>query len=475
MVGGTIPTLKGWTIFFGMLALATLGGRVEDFDDAWFAEQSYWLLKNGHVRSEFFRGMLGWEHQLFVYHKLFVWIGAGLMWLTGISVYGSKLISLLFGFLWLIYNFLYFRRKGQLLGSWWSALLLFSNGLFIEYIFVNRPEVMVATLGFISFYYLTSTTRHQWIWGAIAGGLATLTHLNGLIFLMAGGLWLLTKQRWAEALGWGIIGSVVLSFYFTDVITQNAWAVWWHQFHNDPATRSVFDWQAKLDIMFSLHELLFHSEEEVALSLLLIACTWFGRKHLQALKNEWQYGLLLMASFALITKSNFWYYYVLFLPIATVFIANLLIMSNLKKGWLSVLLIGYCLVGVVKVGKMLYLNYTTPALVRANQNLTRYLPKTHVRVLAPLSFFYNQVEHYDIQGDFYYVLRNENDFAGQRLSSSFFTEIKQQRIQYVILERSRWRSYANLPLPIPRRLEGFRVSYQDKSHVMLVREGGLVK
>ena len=150
-------------------------------------------------------------------------------------------------------------------------------------------------------------------------------------------------------------------------------------------------------------------------------------------------------------------------------------MSTLKKGWLSVLLIGYCLVGVVKVGKMLYLNYTTPALVRANQNLTRYLPKTHVRVLAPLSFFYNQVEHYDIHGDFYYVLRNENDFAGQRLSSSFFTEIKQQRIQYVILERSRWRSYANLPLPIPRRLEGFRVSYQDKSYVMLVREGGLVQ
>jgi|GEM_PF-4903391 len=43
------------------LALASYYHRYPTSDDAWFAEESYWLLHNGKVRSEFFSGFLGWE------------------------------------------------------------------------------------------------------------------------------------------------------------------------------------------------------------------------------------------------------------------------------------------------------------------------------------------------------------------------------------------------------------------------------
>jgi hypothetical protein len=41
-----------------ILTLATFYHRFPTGDDAWFAEQSYWLSKSGIVRSNFFKGML---------------------------------------------------------------------------------------------------------------------------------------------------------------------------------------------------------------------------------------------------------------------------------------------------------------------------------------------------------------------------------------------------------------------------------
>ncbi len=49
--------------------LVTCCYRTEHFDDAWFAEQSYWLVKDGWVRSELFRGMNGWEDRIYVVRR----------------------------------------------------------------------------------------------------------------------------------------------------------------------------------------------------------------------------------------------------------------------------------------------------------------------------------------------------------------------------------------------------------------------
>ena len=39
--------------------------RAEYFDEAWFAEQSFWLIRDGKVRSELFHGYNEWENDYY--------------------------------------------------------------------------------------------------------------------------------------------------------------------------------------------------------------------------------------------------------------------------------------------------------------------------------------------------------------------------------------------------------------------------
>ena len=77
-------------------AMASYYRRYPTSDDAWFAEQSYWLLHGGKVRSEFFSGLLDWDKNYLASYKLFILLGALLTKLFPHSVYGVKLSGLLF-------------------------------------------------------------------------------------------------------------------------------------------------------------------------------------------------------------------------------------------------------------------------------------------------------------------------------------------------------------------------------------------
>ncbi|MCF0061731.1 hypothetical protein MUK70_21050 [Dyadobacter chenwenxiniae] len=68
--------LAGLLSIFIILTVSTYINRFPTGDDAWFGEQSYWLHKEGIIRSEFFRGIVGWEDQILVSHKLFLGFGA---------------------------------------------------------------------------------------------------------------------------------------------------------------------------------------------------------------------------------------------------------------------------------------------------------------------------------------------------------------------------------------------------------------
>src|SRR5690606_20866688 len=65
------------------LTVATYIHRTPSGDDAWFAEQSYWFLEDGVIRSEFFSGLNDWDKELLVSHKFFLWFGAALMYFFG--------------------------------------------------------------------------------------------------------------------------------------------------------------------------------------------------------------------------------------------------------------------------------------------------------------------------------------------------------------------------------------------------------
>jgi hypothetical protein len=98
----TLFSTRSYQLCFTLLLAAlllTFFHRANYYDEAWFAEQSFWLMRDGHVRSELFRGYIGWGSGLYVFHKLFIYAGAVVMYVTDFTVATSKLVSISFSLL----------------------------------------------------------------------------------------------------------------------------------------------------------------------------------------------------------------------------------------------------------------------------------------------------------------------------------------------------------------------------------------
>ena len=279
-------------LFILLISLIFLTGltyinRFPTGDDAWFAEQSYWFQKDGLIRSEFFRGILGWENQLLVSHKLFLIFGAGLIKLFGFGLPTVQFVGLLFFLLISIELVSYIYQTDTDNPLYYSVLLLilvFSNVLLIRLSFENRPEMMLAALGFGSFLCIKSDTN-KLPKAALAGllaGLAMLSHLNGVIYLMAGFGTYVGRRKYKEAVLFSVVGGLTGLAYFVDVIqAQDGFSVWYYQFRHDPATQNAFGIYAKLVVMLTFPNLFFESPEQMALSLLLVFMVWHQRSLLK--------------------------------------------------------------------------------------------------------------------------------------------------------------------------------------------------
>ena len=486
---------------FLALLLATAWHRSEHFDDAWFAEQAYWLVRDGRVHSAFFRGLNGWENQLFVFHKGFIYFGAALQGLLGFSLPVSKAVGAFWTAVGGVVLAMHMRWLG-LAGRWtYLALLIYvANGMLIEYAFVNRPEPMYMALGFGSFSLLT---RRRLLWAGVLAGLAVLTHLNGLSYVLAGLGWLLwhglrpatptaiRRVDWRGLITFGVAAGVVGAAYFADVALANAWSTFWMQFTHDPATSSVTGLADKLLISSKLHELLFHSEEEAALSALVLGVallTFFWRKNTPAESTFDQvnrtetgrYLVLLLGSFALITKSNTDYYYLIFLPVMCVWVAQCVAgwpvagatptMTRWRSIGLPVLLGFYLLVGAYKVLVTIQSNGEQPNPVVENARLVAFIQQPGARVIAPLDFFYDQHQHYQIHGLTYYHLLNQRAYGGRMTVGQFFQLAEADSALAVISDYGRDFSYP-IPKNTPARVGRYERVYQDAFKAVYLRRG----
>ena len=112
------------------LSAATYIYRNPTGDDAWFAEQSYWLKETGIVRSNFFTGVLDWDKQLLVSHKLFLAVGAALMALFGNNLVAVQFSGLIFFLIMVLEIGAYVYKREQSRSSFYLLailILIFSN------------------------------------------------------------------------------------------------------------------------------------------------------------------------------------------------------------------------------------------------------------------------------------------------------------------------------------------------------------
>lgn len=452
---------------------ATAYRRYVHFDDAWFAEQSYWLLHQGWVRSEFFRGYNGWENRIYVFHKLFIYTGAVVMWLAGMSLATTKLLTSLCAALtgWLIWRY---TRRGAVEEQWLAVLLYLGCGTLIRYFCVNRPEMMCMMLGFASYLALDRPGGKppRVGWAGVLAGLAALTHLNGLIYLMAGSLWLLIRAGWRPTLWFGVIGGVTVSLYGLDAVLNGQVNTLIQQFIHDPATQANFRLLDKLKVMLSYHQLLFHSVGEVPLSVLVVLCAWVFRRSMGWSQPVVLYLVLLLTMFWILTKSNFDFYYLLFVPWLVLVTAHALIAYGPTRPiWqqrtAQGLLIGYFLLSLVCVVRVLIENYTKPRVEAYNARLAQYMPRKQTKIIAPITFFYGQMDQYRIHGLTYYLLM-ENQ-SGPLPLATFFAQAERRQITYIVSDGLRNASYV-IPLDAPARIGAYHRIYRDDRTSIYARQ-----
>ena len=391
------------TLILGILVCLTAltyYHRYPTGDDAWFAEQSYWLMKQGVIRSEFFRGILGWETQLLVSHKLFLVFGAGLMAVFGVQLPVVQFVGLIFFVVIIAGLVVYVRRREPT--DWLPYLLavlilVFSNRLLIKLSFENRPELMVAGLGFWSFLWLQSarpTLPKAMLAGALAG-LAMLCHLNGVIYLVAGFSTLVYLQKYKLAVAFAVVGGLTGLLYFADVVQANdGLTTWLYQFRNDPATQDAFGWRAKLWVMLTFPKLFFESPEQAALSVLLLFVVWQQRRFLRDLPVLLRvYSVVLVGAFWVITKQGSGSYLPLFMPVMLCMIYELYGLRPFMNLSLKLVLGLYFVIGLVGTGQLIQENLGTDYLPVSYRNLRPYIPKNQTG-LVPLTFFFNEQEQY---------------------------------------------------------------------------------
>lgn len=453
------------------LLFSTFPHRVAHFDDAWGAELAYWLAKDGYAHSKLFQNLGdGSGQHAYVFHKAFTYIEAGLICLAGPSLYTVKLMGLLFSAtgLWLLLR--YFR--GQQEARWLATALYLGCGALVSAAFIGRPEPLAMSAGLASFLLLRAAKGKPGrlaLAGAL-GGLAGLAHLHALIFLMAGGLWLLWRRtKLAGILAFSSAGTLVMLLYPLDALVNGQVSVLLYQFSHAPVTQTNLHGWAKLAMLLHYQAVYFHSEGEATLTvlvLLLTALTW--RREARKLTDSQQYLLLLVLSFWLLCTRADGYYFLLLMPFFIIVAVELLLtkwvyLTPWRRVVARALLLLYPIGAGLRAYHLWQEKQRTPWPATENARLARYMPRRGSIAVVPLDFFFDEVGHYQLRGLTAYALRNHTQYHDTLSVAGFFKLAAQDSAQYVVTDQRHNEAF-QIPATVPVRIGSYIRVFQDHWH-----------
>lgn len=421
-------------------------------DDPWFAEQAYWLAKDGVVRSEFFSTILHYGTQQFAYHKLHIWIAALAIKMFGLSFRVLNSITLSFFCVFLLVSRRYFYRfYGDKAKDYFLVFLAFIliNSLMLEMVFYYRPEIGIMCFGFIEYLFIRkSLTNDRAAYAVSAGvfaGLCALMHLNGVIFIVAGFVLFLVNHKIKYAFWFSVAAGIVASLYFIDIL-PNHWASFWMQFRHDPAIPAgEFSISTLAGRLLSEYHRFFRHGFESGYSLLLLTVIVANYKFIwrePELRSCLIYFIALSLTLAAISPGKKNYYLLLAMPYAGILISATLwqVFSRIERSWKDNILTGvsilYVVANVPHAQAMINDGRKDVVTPRENAEVMRYFGiHKGDKVLAPLSFVFNAVEKVDIHGVAAYFMRAKQE--GVKLSASgFFKEAEADHRKFILLRSS---------------------------------------
>jgi hypothetical protein len=429
------------TVLFFLLSLYQ---RQPNEDEAVIAGHVYSFNKLGYVKAELYAGYgYGWDIRQYHYHKLFVLSGALLSSVFGFHIYTFKSVSLICTILFLVYFYLYIRDFEKQFNTKTffflaSSLLLF-NALFLEYSFMYRPEIMVVCLGFISFYYIMKGIRDsKLIWFILAGafsGLSAFTHLNGLIFSVAGFVLLITRKKLIPLVLFSIFAGLFTLLYFYDIHSIEELKELYVQITHDP---NVVEKSPLIISLLNEHMRFFWSPKEFIFSVLFFVALIFTFRDLRKTHSGLLiYMLTLVVSLGLLAHGKTAKYGLYYYPFMTVIIVfywlNRKRYSKYLKYSMNILLLVY-------VGIHGYYNIKLFSeridIAKHNEELAELIPEKNVKVSAPGTFAFDQIKNYTIRAEIafdhhYNVFKPEED----KTVGKFFDFSKKLGDQYILIDK----------------------------------------
>jgi hypothetical protein len=302
------------------------------------------------------------------------------------------------------------------------------------------------------------------------GGLAGLAHLHALIFLMAGGIWLLLRRtRLVGTLAFGGAGTLTMLLYPLDAFVNRQLPVLLYQFSHAPVTQTNLHGWAKLVMLLHYQAVYFHSEGEAmltVLALLLTVLSW--RRGPSTLTDSQQYLLLLILSFWILCTRADGYYFLLLMPIFIIVVVELLLakwahLAPWRQALIRLLLVIYPAGAVLRAYHLWQEKQITPWPATENARLARYMPQRGSIAVVPLDFFFNEVGHYRLRGLTAYALRNHAQYQDTLSVTGFFKLVAQDSAQYVVTDHRQNEAFY-VPETAPVRIGSYVRIFQDHWH-----------
>ncbi len=418
--------------------------RMPNEDEAVIAGHTFFFNKLGYVKSDLYGGYgYDWEIRQYFYHKFFVLAGSFFSSIFGFNIYIFKSVSILFALLLFFYIYLYIRDfyPGFNTKNFFiiSSILLLWNNIFFNQSFMYRPEIMVATLGFISFYYIKKgghTDKYlYYILSGCFAGMSAFTHLNGLIFCVAGGIFLLLKKKIKQDFVFSISAIALCLLYFFDIHSIEELNKLHLQITTDP---NVIDHENPLAFLLKEQMRFFWSIKEISFSLLFFVPLIFSFKRLKNTSLDLLiYLVLLVISLGMLAHGKTTKYALNYYPFMVLVITNIILNirdynKGLRYGVVILSLFYFIVQGVYNIK----LFEEKIDIYRRTEYISSLMPEKNVKVSAPSVFVFNEIFNYTIRG----VIAFDHHYSAfkpteKRTIDKYFQFAKEHGDKYIIVDK----------------------------------------
>ncbi len=418
--------------------------RLPNEDEAVIAGHSYFFNELGYVKSDLYGGYgYDWENRQFFYHKLFVLTGSLFSNLFGFNIYVFKSISAFFSLFLFLFLFLYIKDFYPSFSTkklfFLSVALLLWNSIFFDLSFMYRPEVMVSTLGFISYYFLKKGLKERYflfmILSGSFAGLSVFAHLNGIIFCVAGAVFLVLKRQFHYSFLFSIFAIAFGFLYFFDISTIDEFNRLTEQLSTDP---NVVDAEGPFILLIKEQMRFFHSPKEASFSVLFLLSVILFYKKLKKFNSDiLLYLVILIVTLGMLAHGKTTKYATNYYPFMVLVVSTTLMSVSLYSGLLRKVIVSFTILFFVVQGiyNLKLFNERINLKPRV-EYLSGLLPENNVKISAPSVFAFNQIYNYTIRGeiafDHHYSAFYPNE---SRTTGKYFRFAYENGDKYILIDR----------------------------------------